>query len=188
MINTRTFFAICLIVFAAVSAVSQEENQNTSRGSIPEELLRPSRGEAPYYPIDMVIGEMGRGDVSEAAYNFADRTATNLRTGIVSFPSWEKYVLALDKISPVSHRIGGGRELADGSVSFLIRFIGRDQGISGEIYVRYAARQIEGSDGQMRTTGNWVLDDLFLEDPLDRDVENQEAMNRNSLNLYERFF
>jgi len=187
----RLFFIICLIIFIAVPVVSQDDNEkvnNNYRGSIPEELFRPSRGESPRYPIDMIIGEMGRGDASEAAFTFAGSTAANLTAGIVSFPSWEKYILALEVINPESYRIGGGREETDGSVSFLIRFIGRDQGISGEMYVRYVTRQVEGTGGEIRTTGNWVLEDLFLEEPMDRDTENQEAMNRSYLNLYERFF
>jgi hypothetical protein len=43
----------------------------------------------------------------------------------------------LGLLSPRTFRIGGGRTEADGSVSFLIRFIGRDQGLAGELYLRW---------------------------------------------------
>ena len=36
------------------------QDEFIQRGSIPEELLRPRRDEAPRYPIDMVIGTLDR--------------------------------------------------------------------------------------------------------------------------------
>ena len=181
----RIFLIICFFIFTAVSAVSQDSA--SFRGSIPEELLRPARGEAPRYPVDMVIGSLGRGEASEAAFSFANSAASALISRQVSNPALssvsaalrENYLSAINVISPESFRIGGGKQEADGSFSFLIRFIGRDQGITGEMYIRYVTRQ---------TGGSWVLEDLFLDDPVYRDIENQESMNRRDFYFYERFF
>jgi hypothetical protein len=47
----------------------------------------------------------------------------------------------LDEINPRIFRLGGGREEQDGSVSFLVRFAGREQGITGELFVRLIERR-----------------------------------------------
>ncbi|MDR2479339.1 MAG: hypothetical protein LBD48_08515 [Treponema sp.] len=120
-----------------------------SRGSIPEELLRPRREEAPRYPIDLVIGSMGQGDASGEAYRFARETAAALLAGNMDAPALsamnrvllESYLSGIAVINPRSFRLGGGREEPDGSFSFLIRFTGREQGIAGELFVRFEERR-----------------------------------------------
>ena len=120
-----------------------------SRGSIPEELLRPRREESPRYPIDLVIGSMGQGDASGEAYRFARETAAALLAGNMDAPALsamnrvllESYLSSLEVINPRNFRLGGGREEPDGSVSFLIRFTGREQGITGELFVRREERR-----------------------------------------------
>ncbi|MCL2176165.1 MAG: hypothetical protein FWB73_08990 [Treponema sp.] len=154
-----------------------------SRGSIPEALLRPARGESPRYPIDTVIGELGRGQAPQEAYFFADSLCEGLlsidmgHSAIASISSSlrETFLTSLNAIEPLYYRIGGGREEVDGAVSFLIRFAGRDQAISGELYVR-------------RVSGNWTFDELLLDEAKSREVERQEAANRNDFNPYERFY
>jgi len=180
--------------------MSQTQSDNTigvqSRGSIPEELLRPRRGEAPRYPIDIVIGELGRGSASVAAFNYANGIVTGLMSGSmehsalasISAAIRESYLSALDEIKPESFRIGGGRAEPDGAISFLLRFIGRDKTITGELYIRYVTRQVQRSDGETVTTGFWRCEEILLEPPKDREAEHQEAIQRLEYFPYERFF
>jgi len=142
-----------------------------SRGSIPEELLRPARGEAPRYPVDIVIGTLGRGSASNAAYTYANSFAARLLSGSVDIPA----VSEISVIQPLSYRIGGGRTEADGAVSFLVRFIGRNQAITGELYIRLFQ-------------GSWVFDEIILEAPKSREAEASEAVHRYDFYPYERFF
>jgi len=125
------------------------QDEIIQRSSIPEELLRPRRGEAPRYPIDMVIGALGRGDASPDAYEIARKTAAALLAGNMSVPVLssvnkvflEDCMTKLKGIHPLSFRLGSGREEPDGSFSFLVRFVGRDEGITGELYVRFRERR-----------------------------------------------
>ena len=195
-------WALGLFLFISIFAVSwrsafaQETMEVVSRGSIPEELLRPKRGESPHYPIDTVIGEMGRGAASEAAFTFATNISSALLEGnkastalnSVESAVKENLLSALEVIVPVSFRIGGGREEADGAVSFLVRFIGKDQGITGELYIRYKTRQNQGADGEVKTTGYWVFEELLLEEAKDREVEQKESIYRHDFYPYERFY
>ncbi|MDR2922901.1 MAG: hypothetical protein LBU85_06135, partial [Treponema sp.] len=65
MINRgfRVSIIIGLLFFVHVFAFAQNNSGEGGGyiGSIPEELLRPRRGEAPRYPVDTVIGELGQG-------------------------------------------------------------------------------------------------------------------------------
>jgi len=130
--------ALILFLFISVFAMAQD----FSRGSIPDELLRPKRGEAPRYPVDTVIGELGKGSASSPAFSFANYIGSAFLSGKKENPALasvnsavkENILTALEVINPVSFRIGGGREEADGAVSFLVRFIGKDRGITGELY------------------------------------------------------
>jgi hypothetical protein len=188
------FCFVCLFILASVFAVSQESRP--SRGSIPEELLRPKKGEASRYPVDIIIGELGRGAATPAAFFYANSVTMAFMSGQMEHPALssidsslrESHLSLLEVINPESYRIGGGRVEADGTISFLIRFLGKDQGITGELYLRYVSRQIEGSDGVVTTTGNWTFDELLLEDPKYRDVELQEALQRDDFYPYERFY
>jgi hypothetical protein len=49
----------------------------------------------------------------------------------------ESCMSMLNAINPQFFRLGSGREEPDGSVSFLVRFVGREQGITGELFVRF---------------------------------------------------
>jgi hypothetical protein len=80
---------------------------------------------------------------------------------------------ALGAVEPRRFRLGGGREEPDGSVSFLVRFIGRDQWIAGELYLQF-------SDDQ------WNLDDIVLEKP--REIGQAGPEYRFDFSPYERFF
>jgi len=187
---------LCIFALVPVLATSQGYEEDFSRGSIPEIVLRPERGESPRYPEDIVIGALGRGNASDASYFYANSICTGLLSGRADHPAFSSvnparvnsYLSQLGVIAPAGFRIGGGRNEADGSVSFLVRFTGRDMGMTGELYIRYAVRNIESGDGQITQTGNWVFEDLYFDDPVSRVIENQESIHRNNLYPYERFF
>jgi len=135
-------FLLCTLYIYPQSEMAQ-------RGSIPEELLRPRRDEAPRYPKDMVIGTLGRGQAPQEAYDIARNAAAaflagNMNASVfspVSKSFVESCMSMLNAIHPQYYRIGSGREEPDGSVSFLVRFVGREQGITGELFVRFEERQ-----------------------------------------------
>jgi len=177
-----------LFLFIPMFAVPQEQAGKLSRGSIPEELLRPKRGEAPHYPVDIVIGELGKGTASDAAFSYANYISAALLSGNsensalagIDSALRESLLSSLEAIAPLSYRLGGGREEADGAVSFLVRFIGREQGISGELYIRHRARTQE--------SGGWVFEELLLEEAKDRVTEQKESIYKNDFYPYERFY
>ena len=121
------------------------QDELAQRGSIPEELLRPRRDEAPRYPIDMVIGTLGQGQAPREAYTIAKNAAAAFLAGNMDAAVFspvnkvfvESCMSMLNAISPQFFRLGSGREEPDGSVSFLVRFVGREQGITGELFVRF---------------------------------------------------
>ena len=166
------------------------------RGSIPEELLRPSR-EAPHYPVDTVIGELGQGRASAAAYAFARSVASALLTGRMDHPALatinplmrEAHLGALEQINSQSFRIGSGREEPDGAVSFMVRFIGRDEAISGELYIRHEERR-PAAEGETSAAAVrvWVFEELILEQARRRGTEEETSRLRSDFFPYERFF
>jgi hypothetical protein len=200
------FFGILGTAFSAAQNTSSGEGE-MSRGSIPEALLRPQRGEAPRYPVDTVIGPLGRGESSAEAYLFARKVSAALTAGNRNDPSLsgmnsvslEAFVSELGGISPQAYRLGGGREEPDGAVSFMVRFLGRDMGITGELYIRFresepaaaepaeAAEAAEAPAAVARTVpAIWIFEDLILEEPLERVTE--EDTQRFDFPPYERFF
>jgi hypothetical protein len=160
-----------------VPVFAQEEARNT----LPDVLKRPQRGEAPRYPRDAVIGELGRGEAQEEAYAFARNLLRDLLRGgrnstfLEGFdPEVLEEILALlESIGAEKFRIGGGREEPDGSTSFLVRFLGPEQGAAGELYL------MTGAD-------RWYLDDLILEEP--QDISGNLQPQQFDFAPYERFF
>jgi len=138
-----------IALFLLVAAYIFPQDEMPERSSIPQELLRPRRGEAPRYPVDMVIGALGQGDASSEAYATARKTAAALLAGNMNVPVLssvnkvflEDCMTRLKGINPQSFRLGSGREEPDGSFSFLVRFIGREEGITGELFVRFEERR-----------------------------------------------
>jgi hypothetical protein len=104
----------------------------------------------------MVIGALGRGEAPEGAYLFAQEVSAALIAGNQNAPSLqgvnsvsrEAFISALNGINPRTYRLGSGREEPDGAVSFLIRFLGREQGITGELYLRPRNTGVEIAAGQ----------------------------------------
>lgn len=125
---------------------------------LPEALRRPQQGEALRYPSDTVIGDLGRGAVEVGAYRAAtrfltalmenDREASILAALDASF--LDELLVALEPLAIQKFRLGSSRNEEDGSVSFLIRLIGSEQWISGELYLRFEYE-------------TWLVDDLILE-------------------------
>jgi hypothetical protein len=147
------------------------------RGTLPEALMRPQRGEAPRYPRDAVIGELGRGSAAGEAYSFVRNFMAELLKGngemLSALASSAEILAALETLKPEKYRLGGGRQEADGSVSFLFRFIGRERMLTGELYLRFEEDL-------------WKLDDLVLDEA--RDITEGADGYRFDFPPYERFF
>jgi len=149
MCNNKLKAAILFLLTAGVLFAQAESGNTAPLGFVPEELLRPRREEALRHPVDIVIGPLGPGRASRESYEFARRVASAFLAGDVDAPILstvnrlflDGYMAVLDLVNPRSFRIGSGQESPDGSVSFLIRFIGRDHGITGELFVRQEERR-----------------------------------------------
>jgi hypothetical protein len=154
---------------------SQEDSQPQERDSVPAALRQPQRGEASRYPQDLVIGSLARGDVPAEGRRFAAEVLGSLMTGNrnaralsgISSLARDELFTAIEEVDPRRYRIGEGREEVDGAYSFLIRFLGRERGIAGELYLRFEPGQAGDADGAGATAGAWLLDDLLLEEPRD---------------------
>ena len=152
----KTAALAAAFLLAAANLFPQDETPQ--RGSIPEELLRPRRGESPRYPIDTVIGELGQGRAPKEAYECAKKAAEAFLAGTMTAPVFssvnkvflESCMSALNAVNPRYYRLGGGREEPDGSVSFLVRFAGREQGITGELFIRREQKRIEPPAAQKK--------------------------------------
>jgi len=172
---------------------------------VPQALRRPERGEAPRYPEDLVIGELGQGRAPLGAYQFAQELLSALAGGRSNAPVVQRSSSLLgesvfEEISSLntrSYRIGGGRTEADGSVSFMVRFIGRAESITAELFVRYetprvtAATAEDGEEGAeappVRQEGaRWLLDDLILEEKVALSTIRDDY--RYDFSPYERFY
>jgi hypothetical protein len=155
--------------------------QEAARSTLPDVLKRPQRGEAPRYPRDAVIGELGRGEAREGAYAFARDLLRDLLRGERNSPLLEGFnpealeaiLTLLEGIGAEKFRIGGGREEPDESTSFLVRFLGPEQGAAGELYLRIEEDR-------------WQLDDLILEEP--RDISGTLQPWQFDFAPYQRFF
>ena len=140
----NTILAVLSLLLAGPLFSQDGTDGLIQRGSVPEELLRPRREETPRYPVDTVIGPLGQGKAPRDAYEVARRTAEALLAGSKNAPVLstvnsvflENCMSKLNGVTPRLFRLGGGREGPDGSVSFLVRFAGREQGITGELFIR----------------------------------------------------
>lgn len=183
------------LFFLVFSFIIYAQEGDFSRGSIPAELLRPSRGEAPRYPVDMVIGALGQGTSSDDAYLFAASIARGLLSGNTDAPVFtgvnkallDDYLALLAAVDPRSYRLGGGKEQADGSVSYLARFIGKEQTITGELYIRHITQDPDDAE-KAPVKNEWVFEELILEEMKSREDDLKEASHRYDFSPYERFF
>jgi hypothetical protein len=159
--------------------------------TVPDALRMPERGEAPRYPKDLVIGELGQGEVSEGAYLYAGNILTAITAGrrdaqILTnsgFSFTESIFDNIRSIRPRDSRLGEGRYEPDGCVSFLIRIIGPQESITGELFIRPADAG-DAADGI--AAGRWLLDDLILEEK--RTLADIRDSYRYDFSPYERFY
>jgi hypothetical protein len=164
-----------------------------SRSLVPEDLLRPRREESPRYAVDPVIGPLGQGTASKEAYQFAGEVAAALLAknkdakslGAMNRVSLEGFLSALEQIGPRNFRLGGGRMEDDGAVSFLVRFIGREQAITGELFIRPEESR---TDEDKPVQAVWIFEDLILEDVQNREDEIKSVEQRFDFSPYHRFF
>jgi hypothetical protein len=176
--------ALCLITQNLLS-------QDAGGTAVPEALRRPERGETPRYPKDLVIGDLGQGEVSESAYLYARNILNAITTGrrdaqiltSSGFSFTESMFDNIRSISPRDSRLGGGRYEPDGCISFLIRIIGPRESITGELFIRQADA-VDALDGT--AAGRWLLDDLILEGK--RALADIRDSYRYDFSPYERFY
>ena len=139
----------------------------------------------------MVIGPLGQGKATREAYLFASDVAAALLANNKDAASLsamnsvllEAYLRSLEQISPHVFRLGGGRTEDDGAVSFLVRFIGREQAITGELFIR-----MEETDENNTDRTNWIFEDIILEDARNRDADIEKGDQRFDFSPYERLF
>lgn len=176
----KSFFVFALFFFAAFFLSAQAESQG---GIVPESIRRPDFNVDPVYPRDVSIGALGRGSAQPEAYNYSRRVLTDLwqakKTSelLTTIPSKivDNIVITIEKTAPGKFRVGGGKEGVDGSVSFVFRFIGREEELSGAIYLR------EQKDG------TWKLEDIIFDEP--RGLEEAKQNDNPYLWLpYDRFY
>jgi hypothetical protein len=172
--------ACFLLGISFFSQMITAQDANIGVVPVPESLRRPERGEAPRYPEDLVIGELGQGEAPQGAYLLAQEILSALARGRNDAPVLQRSSLITEEIleevgslGTRSYRIGGGRYEPDGSVSFLVRFIGRTESITGELFVRFE-------------TQSWLLDDLMLEEKVP--LSNLRDSYRYDFTPYERFY
>ncbi|MDR1507831.1 MAG: hypothetical protein LBI67_12085 [Treponema sp.] len=174
-----------LVLYLAVQLSVPLFAQSDGSPAFPVELQQPRYGEAPRFPADYWIGELGRGEAGEEAYQFARRAAGRLADGNgEDLPEHAKQLLqSLADMEIRNARIGGGRTEADGSVSFMVRFLGREAVVTGEMFLR-RSNQVSGENAEMSA---WYLDDLILDQrrPLN---EGRFGPGSTDMTPYERFF
>jgi hypothetical protein len=173
-------FLVAALAGAAPVFSQDGEAESPVPQTIPQGLLQPRRGEFPRYPQDMIIGELGQGSAPAEAYRFARNLLSGLvlknlgETGFSGIAAARLDALSeeLKAVEPLRYRLGGGREEADGTVSFVVRLVGRERWVSGELYLRQEE--------------DWELDDLILEES--REIAERQEPYRFDFTPYERFY
>jgi hypothetical protein len=157
-------------------------SQESDSISIPDAIRRPSRTDTPRYPRDSVIGDLGRGDLSQEDLDYASSVLRALLQGREQSPLFStlnegvaaELIGELQKIRANKFRIGGGKEIVDGAGSFLFRFIGRDRQIGGVMYF-------------VRGEGGYSLDDIILE-AIPQNLIDENSDPQSDIFPYERFY
>jgi len=181
MIRLYSICIVLLIGSLVLPVYIYAQSRSGDPVTIPEVLLRPLRGETPRYPRDRVIGELGQGTAPERAWRYARDISAALVAGRQNSSALsekdnellQEHFPVLRTFEPRKYNLGGGRTEVDGSVSFLVRFIGRERWMAAEIYLRL---EEEG----------WRLDDLILEEV--KSMEEARNTYTYDFSPYERFF
>jgi hypothetical protein len=194
----QKFLCIGFVILFCILFVAQIDKPNSTfrTGGIDQlspELLRPRFGEPPHFPKDYVIGVLGRCDAPEESYRYArflvaglagrnDTTEEGLNLSSIQFPEQKRLSIrqSIADLGIRSWRVGGGRVEPDGSVSFLIRFLGREKSVTGELYLRKEEQDPE--KGFL-----WHVDDILLESPRQLS-EGKFSPAGADMTVYERFF
>jgi hypothetical protein len=150
-------------------------------GIVPETLIRPTREKGAFYPVDAVIGSLGTDDLTGEAGGYArsvmrdllKQDAASASLGNLGPDITGDAMEKLAEAAPHKWRIGGGRDEADGSVSFLFRFMGREKEVSGELYLR--------SDD-----GGWKTEDIIFNTPKELTIGVDTSSS--GYTPYERFY
>ncbi|MDR2211954.1 MAG: hypothetical protein LBO65_10910 [Spirochaetaceae bacterium] len=176
---------IILLLFFGLVLYGQISGERPA--TLPRELLRPQYGEEPRFPRDYVIGELGQGDAPEGSYQAARRFLADLVSaqGRTAALPEHRRTAVMEPIAGLgirAWRIGGGRMENDGSISFLVRFLGREKGITGELYLRQEEAATSGE-----TAPRWTVDDILLEAPRSL-AEGKYSPGAAEMTPYERFF
>jgi hypothetical protein len=195
-------FIIIILFYFLLAAQTDKPNRAIRSGDASAQhldLLRPRYGESPHFPRDYVIGALGRCDASEESYRYAKLLVSGLASGNgradgVDFPE-QKRLSVLREISDLrtrGWRVGGGRIEPDGSVSYLIRFLGRESSVTGELYLRReepkSGRETDGAVNKEETASfSWRVDDILLESPRNLS-EGKFGPTKADMPSYERFF
>jgi hypothetical protein len=154
---------------------------------------------------------LGQGEAPLGAYQFAQELLSALVGDRTTAPVvqrsssliGESVFEELRSINPRTYRIGGGRYEPDGSVSFLVRFVGRTESIIAELFVRFEAPRLaaaeeedeEGAEDEedapppppaRQEEVRWLLDDLMLEDKIP--LSDIRDTYRYDFSPYERFY
>ena len=184
------FIILFCFLFLAQTAGPNNDFRAGENGSLPLELLRPRHGEEPRFPQDYVIGVLGRCDASEESYRYARLLVAGLAAGNgntegVQFSEQKRLsvVQGITGLGTRSWRVGGGRVEPDGSVSYLIRFLGRERSITGELYLR----KEEAANPEEENSIFWRVDDVLLESPRPL-AEGKFGPGGTDMTAYERFF
>ena len=104
---------ICIFIGLCLTAPALFSQQDNTGYILPSSLRRPERSEAPRYPSDLLIGEMGRGEAPEDAYAFARDVISSLmggRRNAASFAGFSSYLAEnffdeIDSLGPGVYRM-----------------------------------------------------------------------------------
>jgi hypothetical protein len=163
------------------TATARKEPGYSFTGIVPEALIKPTRERGAFYPVDAVIGQLGTDDLTGGAGGYArsvmqdllKQDAASASLGNLGPDITGDAMEKLAEAAPHKWRIGGGREEADGSVSFLFRFMGREKEVSGELYLR------SGTDG-------WKTEDIIFNTPKELTIGVDTSSS--GYTPYERFY
>ena len=182
----RGLFLTLIGFFLVFCVFSQSTVPESSVVAFPDSIRRPQSDEYPRYPNDMIIGELVRGTAPVEAWVLsrdflnalvrANKSAEALN-GVDSV-LLEQLFEEVSAINPGNYRIGGGRVEPDGAVSFLVRFIGREKSITGELYL-VSQETEEGLKP-------WRIDDLQLEESYN--LADLIEARRYDFSFYERLY